>query len=100
MADEGVPLVIWGIAEAAVTIMASSVPMLRVLVRSVRPSRRDGNQRSHGASRSRRGLVETTTTTTTTASTGGTRRTYYYNRPRKDLVSMTGSTGTWTSDSK
>ncbi|KAK0629435.1 hypothetical protein B0T17DRAFT_185932 [Bombardia bombarda] len=80
---DGVPLVIWGIAEAAVTIVAASVPMLRVLVRSVRPSRR----RDHPSqSRSRRPLADTVTSS----------RRVYYNRPRKDLVTMTGST--WTSE--
>ncbi|KAK3681310.1 hypothetical protein B0T22DRAFT_540209 [Podospora appendiculata] len=87
-ADEGVPLVIWGVAEAAVTIMASSVPMLRILVRTVRPSRRNQRptQGSGSGSRSRRPLVETANSS----------RRVYYNKPRKDLVTMTGST--WASD--
>jgi len=35
-ADTGVPLTLWGGAEIAVTIMAASLPMMRVLVQSVR----------------------------------------------------------------
>lgn len=35
---------IWGIAEAAVTIMAASVPMLRILVKTVKATNRH-NQR-------------------------------------------------------
>jgi hypothetical protein len=42
--DDGTPLVIWGIAESAVTIMAASVPMLRILVRTVNATNRH-NQR-------------------------------------------------------
>ncbi|KAK3326991.1 hypothetical protein B0T19DRAFT_420540 [Cercophora scortea] len=89
---EGVPLVIWGVAEAAVTIMASSVPMLRILVRTVRPSRRNqrpsqgGSSSSSSRSRTRRPLAETANSS----------RRVYYNKPRKDLVTMTGST--WHSD--
>ncbi|KAK0721101.1 hypothetical protein B0H67DRAFT_644264 [Lasiosphaeris hirsuta] len=86
---DGVTLVIWGNAEAAVTIMAASVPMLRMLVRSVRPSRRRGQQQhhpSHHSSRSRRHLVDT----------NGSSRRVYYNKPRRDLVPMTGST--WSSE--
>ncbi|OIW31929.1 hypothetical protein CONLIGDRAFT_572094 [Coniochaeta ligniaria NRRL 30616] len=41
---DGIPLVIWGIAEAAVTIMAASVPMLRILVKTVKATNRH-NQR-------------------------------------------------------
>ncbi|KAK3365474.1 hypothetical protein B0T24DRAFT_390981 [Lasiosphaeria ovina] len=82
---DGVTLVIWGSAEAAVTIMAASVPMLRMLVRSVKPS-----QRRHRPSqnRSRRPLVETAASS----------KRVYYNRPRTDLVTMTGST--WTSGTR
>jgi len=85
--DDGVTLVIWGNAEAAVTIMAASVPMLRMLFRGVRPSpRRHGHHSSHRSGRSRRHLVDT----------GYSKRVYYYNKPRKDLVTMSGST--WFSD--
>ncbi|KAK3358706.1 hypothetical protein B0T25DRAFT_563784 [Lasiosphaeria hispida] len=83
---DGVTLVIWGNAEAAVTIMAASVPMLRMLVRSVRPSRRRQHHPSHHSSRSRRHLVDT----------NGSSRRVYYNKPRKDLVPMTNST--WSSE--
>lgn len=83
--DDGVTLVIWGNAEAAVTIMAASMPMLRMLFRSVRPSRRRHHS-SHRSARSRRHLVDT----------GSSKRVYYYNKPRKDLVTMSGST--WFSD--
>ncbi|KAK3934750.1 hypothetical protein QBC46DRAFT_462456 [Diplogelasinospora grovesii] len=85
--DDGVTLVIWGIAEAAVTIMAASVPMLRVLVRSVRPSHRHYH-RHQSQGRSTRHPVETTASS----------RRGYYNRPRKDLVPMTGST--WSSETR
>jgi hypothetical protein len=44
LTDDGIPLVIWGIAEAAVTIMAASVPMLRMLVKTVKATNRH-NQR-------------------------------------------------------
>ncbi|KAK3326664.1 hypothetical protein B0H66DRAFT_472667 [Apodospora peruviana] len=84
---EGVPLVIWGCAEAAVTLIAASLPMLRVLVRSVKPKRRRGRPgQSYSRSRSRKRLVETTASS----------RRVYYNKPRTDLVTMTGST--WTSE--
>ena len=35
---------IWGIAEAAVTIMAASVPMLRILVRTVKATNRHNHR--------------------------------------------------------
>ncbi|KAK0708884.1 hypothetical protein B0T21DRAFT_387589 [Apiosordaria backusii] len=75
---DGVTLVIWGNAEAAVTIMAASVPMLRALVRTVRPSQRRHYYSSHSQSRR----------------TERSSRRVYYNKPRRDLVTMTGST--WT----
>lgn len=81
---DGVTLVIWGNAEAAVTIMAASVPMLRALVRTVRPSRRRNYYSSY--SRSRR--------------TERSSRRVYYNKPRRDLVTMTGSTWTGGSSSR
>ncbi|KAK4646798.1 hypothetical protein QC761_213980 [Podospora bellae-mahoneyi] len=81
---DGVTLVIWGNAEAAVTIMAASVPMLRALVRTVRPSRRRNYYSSY--SRSRR--------------TERSSRRVYYNKPRRDLVTMTGSTWTRGSSSR
>lgn len=43
--DDGIPLVIWGIAEAAVTIMAASVPMLRILVKTVKATNRHNQRR-------------------------------------------------------
>ncbi|KAK0672391.1 hypothetical protein QBC41DRAFT_381220 [Cercophora samala] len=82
--DDGVTLVIWGNAEAAVTIMAASVPMLRALVRTARPSQRRHYYSSH--SRSRR--------------TERSSRRVYYNKPRRDLVTMTGSTWTGGSSSR
>lgn len=36
--DEGGNLVIWGSAEVATTIMAASIPVLRVLIRDIRES--------------------------------------------------------------
>jgi hypothetical protein len=79
--DDGVTLVIWGSAEAAATIMAASVPMLRMLVRGTpRSGRKNHAQASHSRSR--------------TYNTTGSSRKVYYNRPRRDLVNMTGSTGT------
>ncbi|KAM7192993.1 hypothetical protein V8F33_008041 [Rhypophila sp. PSN 637] len=85
---DGVNLVIWGNAEAAITIMAASLPMLRMLVRSIKPSRSRGGRSSHNHSRSprsRRAL----------AGTGTSSRRGYYNKPRTDLVTMTNST--WSS---
>ena len=38
---DAVPLVLWGVAETAVTIIAASIPVLRVLVRDVSQSTRD-----------------------------------------------------------
>jgi hypothetical protein len=35
--DDGISLVAWGSAETATTIMAASIPMLRVLVRGSQP---------------------------------------------------------------
>jgi hypothetical protein len=34
---DSVPLVIWGAAESAITIIAASIPILRALVRDNRP---------------------------------------------------------------
>jgi hypothetical protein len=85
--DDGVTLVIWGSAEAAVTIMAASVPMLRMLVRGTRGSGRESHTRI-SENRSR-GTYNTT---------GSSRKVYYYNKPRRDLVTMTGST--WTGRSR
>ncbi|KXX75945.1 hypothetical protein MMYC01_207419 [Madurella mycetomatis] len=85
--DDGVTLVIWGSAEAAVTIIAASVPMLGVLVRGFKASR----SRSHGRhSRSRTALAS--------SATNSSKRVYYYNKPRRDLVTMTGST--WAGGSR
>ncbi|KAK3984650.1 hypothetical protein QBC44DRAFT_387682 [Cladorrhinum sp. PSN332] len=84
---DGVTLVIWGNAEAAVTIMAAAVPMLRALVRTVKPRNRNLYNTSQSRSRNRRQM---------TATTGSSRR-VYYNKPRRDLVTMTGST--WTGGS-
>lgn len=39
MLDEGKDLITWGSAETAVTIMAASIPVLRVLVRDIASSR-------------------------------------------------------------
>lgn len=51
--DNGIELVLWGNAESAVTIVAASVPVLRVLIRDVRSTvagRRAGrNGRANGA---------------------------------------------------
>jgi hypothetical protein len=70
--------------------MAASVPMLRMLVRSVRPSKkRPGHNHSHRSGRSRRHLVDTY---------GSSKRVYYYNKPRRDLVTMTGST--WATETR
>lgn len=38
MTDEGASLVIWGVVEAAVTIVAASIPVLRVLIRDANKS--------------------------------------------------------------
>jgi hypothetical protein len=84
--DDGVTLVIWGTAEAAVTIMAASVPMLRMLVRGAKSPGR-GYHSGTTQSRSRR-----------TYTTSGSSRKVYYNKPRRDLVTMTGST--WTGRSR
>ncbi|KAK3296612.1 uncharacterized protein B0H64DRAFT_415966 [Chaetomium fimeti] len=84
---DGVTLVIWGSAEAAVTIMAASVPMLRMLVHGTKASGRESRTRT-SENRSRR----------TYNTTGSSRRVYYYNKPRRDLVTMTGST--WTGRSR
>ncbi|KAK4167870.1 hypothetical protein QBC43DRAFT_254363 [Cladorrhinum sp. PSN259] len=85
--DDGVTLVIWGNAEAAVTIMAAAVPMLRALVRTVKPRNRNQYTTSDSRSRGRRQMNGTT----------GSSRRVYYNKPRRDLVTMTGST--WTGGS-
>jgi len=82
--DDGVTLVIWAGAEAAVTIMAASVPMLRMLVRS--PKTGSGRDNHNGSSMSR------------TYNTSNSSRKVYYNKPRRDLVTMTGST--WTGGSR
>ncbi|KAK4224691.1 hypothetical protein QBC38DRAFT_12489 [Podospora fimiseda] len=84
---DGVTLVIWGNAEAAVTIMAAAVPMLRALVRTVKPKNRDLYNTSYSRSRGRRQMTGTT----------GSSRRVYYNKPRRDLVTMSGST--WTGGS-
>ncbi|KAK0619647.1 hypothetical protein B0T14DRAFT_496339 [Immersiella caudata] len=86
---DGVTLVIWGNAEAAVTIMAASVPMLRMLAKSFgSPKRRRVHSHSRRSGRSRR-PVDTY---------GSTKRVYYYNKPRRDLVTMTGST--WATETR
>lgn len=41
MIDDGVDLFIWGNAESCVTIIAASVPILRVLIRDVKTSYRN-----------------------------------------------------------
>jgi len=71
--------------------MAASVPMLRMLVQSIRPSkkRNRNNNHSHRSNRSRRHLVDTY---------GSSKRVYYYNKPRRDLVTMTGST--WATETR
>ncbi|GAB1315278.1 hypothetical protein MFIFM68171_05488 [Madurella fahalii] len=84
---DGVTLVIWGTAEAAVTIMAASVPMLGILVRGFRP-RQGRNHNSNSRSR----------TTFASLTTNSSRKVYYYNKPRRDLVTMTGST--WAGGSR
>jgi hypothetical protein len=81
-----VTLVIWASAEAAVTIMAASVPMLRMLVRSPKALGRE-HHTGTSQNRSRR-----------TYNTTGSSRKVYYNKPRRDLVTMTGST--WTGGSR
>ncbi|KAK0652735.1 hypothetical protein B0T16DRAFT_369512 [Cercophora newfieldiana] len=86
---DGVTLVIWGNAEAAVTIMAASVPMLRMLLKSVGSSKGRPHNHSHRSGRSRRHRNDTY---------GSTRRVYYYNKPRRDLVTMTGST--WATETR
>ena len=40
LADDGVDLFIWGNAESSVTIVAASIPILRVLVREARTTAR------------------------------------------------------------
>ena len=40
LTDDGIDLFIWGNAESAVTIIAASIPILRVLVREVRSTAR------------------------------------------------------------
>ena len=56
---DGAPLVIWGVAETAVTIMAASIPVLRVLVRDVattaRYYRSKGNQDGYASTRGQTG---------------------------------------------
>ena len=81
---DGVPLVIWSGTESAVTIMAASMPVLRVLFQDVRDKTRPVRQPKPATS-SRRPML---------SHTSGRRS--FYNRPRKDLVTMT--TTTWTSD--
>ncbi|KAK4450179.1 hypothetical protein QBC34DRAFT_484465 [Podospora aff. communis PSN243] len=85
---DGVSLVIWGNAEAAVTIMAASVPMLRMLAKSVGTPKGRRGHNSHRSGPSRR-HVDTY---------GSTKRIYYYNKPRRDLVTMTGST--WATETR
>jgi hypothetical protein len=83
--DDGVTLVIWGSAEAAVAIIAISVPMFGVLVRGGRRLGRETHtQTSHRMSRA--------------YNTTGSSRRVYYNKPRRDLVTMTEST--WTGGSR
>ncbi|KAK0755141.1 hypothetical protein B0T18DRAFT_315992 [Schizothecium vesticola] len=86
---DGVGLVIWGNAETAVTLMAASMPMFRSLLRSAATTRRQPHP-GLGSERSRRNVGE--------SSTGRSSRRVYYNKPRRDLVTMTGST--WTNDSR
>ncbi|KAK4185580.1 hypothetical protein QBC35DRAFT_389179 [Podospora australis] len=84
--DDGVTLVIWGNAEAAVTIMAASVPLLRALVRTVGRPKKRGQYAYYSGGRSRRNMTGTERSS----------RRVYYNKPRRDLVTMTGSTWTTT----
>jgi len=89
LSDDGVGLVIWGNAETAVTLMAASMPMFRSLLRSAATTRRQPHP-GQGSERSRRNVGE--------SSTARSSRRVYYNKPRRDLVTMTGST--WTNDSR
>ena len=82
---DGVPLVIWSGTESAVTIMAASMPVLRVLFQNVRDKTRPVRQKKTSTNSSRWPML----------SHASARRSFY-NRPRKDLVTMT--TTTWTSD--
>ncbi|KAH8896432.1 hypothetical protein GQ53DRAFT_792206 [Thozetella sp. PMI_491] len=85
LADEGVPLVIWSGTENAVTIMAASVPMLRVLLKSVRPKKRRPRPRPiYETADSREFML---------SMTSGKRS--FYNKPRKDLATMTDTSTTW-----
>ncbi|KAK1830902.1 hypothetical protein QBC39DRAFT_100990 [Podospora conica] len=81
---DGVGLVIWGNAETAVTLMAASMPMFRSLLQNAPRTRR----RHHPADGSRRSRQNVG------GSTARSSRRVYYNKPRRDLVTMTGST--WT----
>lgn len=72
--DESYNLVIWGSAEVAITIVAASIPVLRVLFRELREAttrRRYGNGvGSAAAPGSNRGVVTPTSKKTLTAGTG------------------------------
>ncbi|KIH94830.1 hypothetical protein SPBR_03753 [Sporothrix brasiliensis 5110] len=72
-AFDGVTLTLWGTAEPAVTIMAASVPMMRVLVQSVRkPASWAGSEESAPMPGATPGAV--TDTTATEAANGSTGR--------------------------
>lgn len=64
--------------------MAASVPMLRMLVRGDIPQAGHHTRSSQDISR--------------TYNTIGSSRKFYYNKPRRDLVTMSGST--WTGRSR
>jgi hypothetical protein len=90
-ADDGVSIVIWGAAENAITIMAASVPMLRVL--AVRRWRSDGPRRNH-----RGGKGSSTSTTQVSGrpllSTSASGR-WFFNKPRRDLASVNVTANSW-----
>lgn len=72
--DDGSDLVIWGTCESGVTIMAASIPVLRVLVRDVASSARkyygSSGTRTNG-SRLGGGLARSNTVTVTTSTRKG-----------------------------
>jgi hypothetical protein len=83
--EDGVDLFIWGNAESSVTIIAASIPILRVLVREARTSARRYYMTKEGASsatRSRNGRSQHNTVVISTG-TGGVSRTVI-SKPKLD----------------
>ena len=73
--DDGIDLFIWGNAESCVTIIAASIPILRVFVRDVQTSARKYYLNTDGESQTNQGSKKSKRNITAVASTQHSRST-------------------------